>query len=187
MWSFRKSLNLWLFSVARCLGGYFCSMTADIKPVNPGVRFPPPVVFLLGLAIAWLLETRIRRIRLVGVDTSTGVIEVIGTILLVLGLILIFWGMLTFAQAKTAILPMRPASRVVDHGPYSFTRNPMYTGMALAYLGGVIGMNSVWALVLFPFVIAVLSRFVIAKEEHYLSSAFGEDYDSYRRRVRRWI
>ncbi len=162
-------------------------MTADMQPANPGVRFPPPFVFLLGLGVAWLLETRLRRIRIVGVEAGTSAIEVIGTVLLVVGLLLIFWGMLTFAQAKTAILPMRPASRVVDHGPYSFTRNPMYTGMALAYLGGAIGINSVWALVLFPFVIATLSRFVIAKEERYLSSAFGEGYDSYRRRVRRWI
>jgi len=162
-------------------------MTSDVKPANPGVRFPPPFLFLVGLGAAWLLETRVRRIHLIAEGNSTTLIEVLGTILLVIGLFMMFWGLLTFAQAKTAILPMKPASRVVDHGPYALSRNPMYTGMALAYLGGAVAMNSLWALVMFPFVIVMLIRLVIEREENYLSSAFGEDYDSYRRRVRRWI
>ena len=162
-------------------------MPPDTKPANPGVRFPPPFLFLVGLGAAWVLETRVKRIHLIAEGNSTALIEILGTILLVIGLLLTFWGLLTFAQAKTAILPMRPASRVVDHGPYAFTRNPMYTGLALAYLGGAVAMNSVWTLVMFPFVIAMLLRFVITKEENYLSSAFGEDYDNYRRRVRRWL
>jgi len=162
-------------------------MTTDMQPANPGVKFPPPTLFLLGLGAAWLLETKVVRIRLIGGDTSPAIIEILGTGMLVVGLMLIFWGMLTFAQAKTAILPMRPATRIVDHGPYSFTRNPMYTGMSLAYLGGGLMMNSVWTLVMFPIVIALLVRFVIAREERYLSSAFGAEYDAYRKRVRRWI
>ena len=162
-------------------------MTSNTKPAHPGVHFPPPFLFLVGLGSAWLFETRVKRIRLISEGNSTALIEILGTILLVIGLLLIFWGLVTFAQAKTAILPMRPASRVVDHGPYAFTRNPMYTGLALAYLGGAVAMNSLWALVMFPFVIAMLLRFVITKEEDYLSSAFGEEYDNYRRRVRRWL
>ena len=162
-------------------------MAPDTKPANPGVRFPPPFLFLVGLGAAWLLETRVRRIHLIAPGNSTALIEILGTILIVIGLFMIFWGMLTFAQAKTAILPMRPASRVVDHGPYAISRNPMYTGLALAYLGGAVALNSLWTLVMFPLVILTLVRFVIQREENYLSSAFGEDYDSYRRRVRRWI
>ena len=162
-------------------------MPSDAKPTNPGVRFPPPTLFIAGFGIAWLLEMYARRIRILGAGENTAVIEIIGTILLGLGIILMIWGLLTFALAHTAILPMRPASRIVDHGPYRFTRNPMYVGMSLAYIGGAFVMNSVWALIVFPVVIALLSRLVIAREERYLSSAFGEEYDDYRRRVRRWL
>ena len=162
-------------------------MTTDMQPANPGVKFPPPTLFLLGLGAAWLLETKVVRLRLIGGNANTGIIEILGTVLIVLGLMLSFWGMLTFAQAKTAILPMRPATRIVDHGPYSFTRNPMYVGMSLAYLGGALVLNSVWTIILFPIVIALLLRLVILREERYLSSAFGAEYDDYRKRVRRWI
>ncbi|MEO8575140.1 MAG: isoprenylcysteine carboxylmethyltransferase family protein [Gemmatimonadales bacterium] len=161
-------------------------MTTEAQLANPGVKFPPPSLFLAGFGVAWLLETYVRRIPILRIGHTT-TMEVLGTILIVLGFVMMFWGMLTFARAKTAILPIRPASRIVDHGPYSFTRNPMYVGMSLAYFGGAFVMNSVWALILFPFVIALLSSLVIAREERYLSSAFGDDYDDYRKRVRRWL
>jgi len=154
---------------------------------NPGVRVPPPFLFLLGLGLAWLLETRVARIRLVGGSASPEALERVGLALLLAGLFLIFWGLATFARARTGILPIRPASRIVTHGPYRFTRNPMYTGMALSYFGGALAVNSGWALLLMPLVLYTLYRLVIRREERYLSSAFPEEYESYRRRVRRWL
>ncbi len=124
---------------------------------------------------------------LVDGDATIRLFQNIGVGLVIAGLLIVFWGMLTFARARTAILPMRPASRLVARGPYRFTRNPMYTGMAVSFLGGAIGMNSVWALVMFPFVILLISSLVISREERYLSSEFGEDYDTYRKTVRRWL
>lgn len=103
------------------------------------------------------------------------------------GVILILWGMLTFVRARTAILPIRPASRIVDTGPYRLTRNPMYTGMSLVYLGAMLLLNWGWALVLFPVVLILLYRLVISREEAYLTAAFGEEYLAYCRKVRRWI
>ena len=162
-------------------------MSPDAKPAHPGVRFPPPTLFIGGFGIAWLLEIYFSRIRIVSTRGNTAILEILGVTLWGLGIILMVWGLVTFAMARTAILPMRPASRIVDHGPYRFTRNPMYVGMSLAYIGGAFVLNSVWALIFFPVVIAVLTRLVIAREERYLSSAFGEEYHDYRRRVRRWI
>ncbi len=157
------------------------------KPANPGVKFPPPFLFVGGLGIAWLLETRVARFRFVGGDASTNALETAGGILMGSGVVLILWGMLTFVRARTAILPMRPASRIVDTGPYRLTRNPMYTGMSLAYLGAMLLLNWGWALVLFPVVLILLYRFVISREEAYLTSEFGEEYLAYCRKVRRWI
>ncbi len=82
---------------------------------------------------------------------------------------------------------MKPASRIVDKGPYRLTRNPMYTGMSLVYLGAMLLLNWGWALVLFPLVLILLYRFVISREEAYLTSEFGEEYLAYCRKVRRWI
>jgi protein-S-isoprenylcysteine O-methyltransferase Ste14 len=63
----------------------------------------------------------------------------------------------------------------------------MYVAMACAYLGLALVLNNLWALVLFPFVLAVVDRFVIRREERYLADKFGEPYREYCGRVRRWL
>ena len=160
---------------------------ADVNRKGPGVKFPPPFLFVGGLVVAWLLDRYAIRSRFVDGDASTAPIETAGAFLLALGILLMLWGMMTFLRARTAIVPINPASRLVETGPYRVSRNPMYTGMSLAYLGGMLILNLMWALVLFPIVIVLLYRFVIQKEENYLLSEFGDEYTSYTRRVRRWI
>jgi protein-S-isoprenylcysteine O-methyltransferase Ste14 len=103
------------------------------------------------------------------------------------GVMTAVWGMVTFARAHTAIIPHKPASSLVDTGPYRFTRNPMYTGMTLLYLGIAVHLNWGWAFLLLPAVLFLLHRFVISREERYLSEAFGSAYDEYRARVKRWV
>ena len=154
---------------------------------NPGVKIPPPLLYLFGLGVAWLLEDRVARIRLVGGSASSAPIELIGTALVIAGLLFVFWGMYTFARVRTGIIPIRPATQIVDHGPYRFSRNPMYSGMATAYLGGALIMNSGWALLMLPFVMLAIYFLVIKREERYLSSAFPSEYGDYCKRVRRWF
>ncbi|HKC81691.1 MAG TPA: isoprenylcysteine carboxylmethyltransferase family protein [Gemmatimonadaceae bacterium] len=79
------------------------------------------------------------------------------------------------------------ASQLVTSGPYRFTRNPMYVGLTIAYIGGAAIINSAWPLILLPIVLVVLVRTVVSREEQYLSDAFGDQFTSYRSRVRRWL
>ena len=162
-------------------------MTGPARPSTPGVKVPPPLLFLSGLGLAWLLESYVSRIRLAGEGATPRALEGVGLALVIAGLSLVMWGMITFARARTAIIPMFPASTIVDKGPYRFTRNPMYTGMATAYIGGAFLLNSVWALLLLPFVMLAIFHLVIRREERYLMSAFPEEYGSYCQRVRRWL
>ena len=70
-----------------------------------------------------------------------------------LGIAIGGWGMLTFARAHTAIAPIRPASQLVQHGPYRFTRNPMYSGLTVEYLGVAGLFNSRVAALMLPVVV----------------------------------
>jgi protein-S-isoprenylcysteine O-methyltransferase Ste14 len=112
---------------------------------------------------------------------------VAGWLLVVLGAALAVWALAKFRAAGTTISPSRPASTLVTHGPFRLSRNPMYLGLSLLYLGVMLLVNSAWPLLLLPFVIAILHLTVIRKEERYLSATFGIGYDEYRRRVRRWL
>lgn len=159
----------------------------DKKGSGPGVYFPPPFIFVGGLLAAWLLGWRVYSIPLFPGSIPPITYRMLGYVLILIGVLFAAWGMMTFARAHTAIIPHKPASSLVDTGPYRFTRNPMYTGMTIAYLGVAVHMNSAWAILFLPVVLFLLYRFVIRREERYLSEAFGETYAAYRARVKRWV
>lgn len=161
---------------------------ADQAPsTNPGVRFPPPIIFVGGFLLAWLLDRYWRALPLPLSRFSGSAVERTGWGLLVIGVIIAASGVLTFRRARTAIIPSHGASRLVTTGPYRYTRNPMYTGLTIAYVGVAALIDSAWPLILLPVVLIVLVRLVISREEAYLNSAFGAEYSAYRARVRRWV
>lgn len=142
---------------------------------NPGVRFPPPLIFLsffvAGIFIPW------------GYNGSPPA----GIALIAISFVIFVWGAVTMARAKTEIMPHRPASALVTSGPFRFSRNPLYVSMAIGYLGAAVWTGRVGAIVLLPVAIAVLRKMVIAREEAYLTRRFGDEYSAYRGRVRRWL
>lgn len=160
-------------------------MTDSVPLSNAGVRFPPPFLFVIGFVAGWALDRYWRALPLSRFAGSARV--PFGWAALAVGIILAGWGMVTFKRAKTAIIPHVGASRLVTHGPYRFTRNPMYTGLTLQYLGGSALINSAWPIILLPVVLLVLIKTVILREEMYLRDAFGTEYAGYVASVRRWL
>jgi protein-S-isoprenylcysteine O-methyltransferase Ste14 len=160
-------------------------MTAPTPLSNAGVRFPPPFLFVIGLLVGWLLDRYWFPLPLSRFGGSA--VKPLGWVLLALGIILAAWGIATFFRAKTAINPHLSASHLVTHGPYRFTRNPMYTGLTAQYLGLAALLDSAWPIIVLPIVLLVLVRTVISREEAYLNDAFSADYGAYTARVRRWL
>jgi protein-S-isoprenylcysteine O-methyltransferase Ste14 len=96
-------------------------------------------------------------------------------------------GAVTFRRHHTTVIPHHAVSAMVSAGPYRFTRNPMYLGLTIAYLGVSLAMASWWPLFALPVILAVVSSQVIAKEESYLRQRFPQDYAAYTSHTRRWI
>lgn len=152
---------------------------------SPGIHFPPPLLFILGFMIGTLLN-RVWPLSLVAPERLT--IRLIpGWFFVGIGLLLLAAAMLTFQRLRTAIYPNQPATSIVTRGPYRFSRNPMYVALTLAYFGFVLLTNALWPLLLLPVVLVVLRAVVIRREEHYLATAFGAEYEEYCKRVRRWF
>ena len=92
------------------------------------------------------------------------------------------------AEARgTDPIPFNPSTRIVAHGLYRFTCNPMYISFALWTLGLSILVDSAWMLLAVTIGLVLIDRIVITREERYLERKFGEEYLNYKRRVRRWI
>lgn len=160
-------------------------MTARAPLANPGVQFPPPILFVSAFGVAWFLDNQLRALPFPAISPIAG--RVIGAVVMIVGFYVTISGIAAFRRVMTAIFPNQPANELVTDGPYRFTRNPMYTGFTLVYIAGAFIMNSMWPLALLPIVLGLLFLLVIRREEAYLTDAFGQQYASYRNRVRRWL
>jgi protein-S-isoprenylcysteine O-methyltransferase Ste14 len=92
-----------------------------------------------------------------------------------------------FGRAKTPPNPGRASTTLVIEGPFRFTRNPMYLGLTLIYVGIAFAANSAWLLGLTAPLLIVMHFGVIVREEAYLERKFGDAYLQYRKTVRRWF
>ncbi len=146
------------------------------------VRILPPLLYVVPFLLAWL-STRWWTLPL-----HLGIVgRLLGLVVLAAGLGLMTWAFLTFRQHGTTVLPWGRVSKLADDGPYAFTRNPIYLGDVLAYLGGALLIDSTLALLATPVIMAATYRLAIRHEESYLGETFGDDYLEYRRAVRRWL
>ena len=139
------------------------------EPDNPGIKVPPPLVYLLALLLGLLVDRKVH------------------VPLLPHGMALAGWFVRTMRSADTTIRIDKPASGLVQHGPFHYSRNPGYVALALVYAGIAVLRNALWAILLLPLVVWVIEREVIEREERYLERAFGEEYLTYKKRVRRWV
>ena len=111
----------------------------------------------------------------------------VGLLPLVTGTVVLSWCIWDFAAfGRGTLAPLDPPTQLVVRGPYRHVRNPMYVGVALILLGETALFESMALLVYGAIFVAVAHGFVVLYEEPALRRQFGESYEEYRRRVRRW-
>jgi protein-S-isoprenylcysteine O-methyltransferase Ste14 len=103
------------------------------------------------------------------------------------GAVIAGWGLMLFHLARTTTTPGEASKTLVTRGPYRFTRNPMYVGLTIAYLGEMGILVEIAPLIPLLFVVAYVNWIVIPLEETKLRGVFGEVYAQYCERVGRWI
>lgn len=159
-------------------------MTESGSVSNPGIHYPPPLIYVAGLTAGWLLH-RWRPLPITPEGSPVGL--AIGGLGILLWLGIFVSAVVAFRRQRTTLIPNRPAAALVTGGPYRLTRNPMYVSLVALYLGVTFLGNSWWPLFLLPLVVIIVDRAVIAREERYLASAFPTEYHAYAGRVRRWL
>jgi protein-S-isoprenylcysteine O-methyltransferase Ste14 len=136
------------------------------------------LVFLPGQVLSWAGVTR---------PPAAGAIAIAALVVGAAGAGLALWCVLTFALVgKGTPAPFDPPRRLVVRGPYRMVRNPMYLGATLALAAAALFYRSPALLGFTGFFLLATHLFVLWYEEPTLHQNFGEEYDAYRREVRRW-
>lgn len=151
---------------------------------NAGVIAPPPLIYFGFLLAGWAIDHLAGTPFPVLPDMPR---KAAAVGLIIAGLVLEMWAGGLFKKAGTNVVPWQASTALVTDGPYRFSRNPMYLGFAITYLGLALGLESGAAVILLIPCLALMSWGVIGREERYLEAKFGEDYRAYKSRVRRWL
>jgi len=79
------------------------------------------------------------------------------------------------------------APKLVCEGFYAHSRNPMYVGNFLLFVGLMLIYNSPWGYALILPAVALALLALVRAEERYLTERFGSEYTDYCRRVNRFL
>ncbi len=145
---------------------------------------PPPIQGIIVGLIMWAISQWTP-----GLST-----EIIGGKALALifggvGIVMEIIAAIAFIRAKTTVTPLKPekASRLVVEGLYRISRNPMYLGLLLLLIAWGLWLANPLNIAVIAGWVFYITEFQIKPEEKALREKFGDDYEAYCKRVRRWI
>ncbi len=142
----------------------------------------PPYCFFRGIALEIILHLLVPIYKY-----NISHYQWIGLPIVVIGILLNLQAKGTVLKSKTTIIPFQKPRLLVRHGPFHYSRNPMYLGMLLVLIGESILLSSLSAMIApILFVIIITIKF-IKPEEKILENVFEDDYKKYQNEVRRLI
>ncbi|MCB9166394.1 MAG: isoprenylcysteine carboxylmethyltransferase family protein [Flavobacteriales bacterium] len=93
------------------------------------------------------------------------------------------WSRYVLGRNWSLTVQRKQGHQLVQHGPYSIIRHPIYTGLLLLFTGNALIVGDYRAIL--AVVIVLLSfRLKIRNEETLMAATFGAEYDTYRRRTK---
>ncbi len=110
-----------------------------------------------------------------------------GFLIIIFGLVLAFWSRSLFLRNSTTLQLSEEPTSLVTTGPFRYSRNPIYLGMASVLFGVAVLQGTLVAFAFPALFVMVIQFFIIPGEERKLENLFGELYREYKKSVRRWI
>ena len=150
--------------------------------MNIKTKIPPPIVALAFGFLIYYTKNIFPKIEIV-------LGNVFGSFMIIIGLFIILSAIILFKKYKTTITPLNPsnATKLIVHGIYKFSRNPMYLGLLLVLSGISIIQNPIGGSLFVPSFILYINHFQIIPEESAMLDLFKDDFLKYKENVRRWI
>ena len=153
-------------------------------PERPNTVPWPPLIYLGAIVAAALLEYLFPHTPAL---PESLLLRWLGGAVFLGGLWLALAGIRQFVEIDTPVNPTGQARQLATEGIYARTRNPMYLGALVGFVGLGLALRSTWLLLAVPAMAVALHILAISREEAYLERVFGEEYRHFRSRVRRWI
>lgn len=142
----------------------------------------PPTHFYIYLIISILLHYALPLKQIINYP-----FYLIGFLLFIIGAGLNVWADQSLKKYKTTVKPNEKPAALIVTGAFKISRNPMYLGMALILFGAGFILGSVISFVGVLLFITAMEIMFIPQEEKNLKEQFGEEFEAYKKKVRRWL
>lgn len=139
----------------------------------------PPLWTLFHVGLAYLAS--------LAIHFNSPFLTVLGAHVVLVAVLFAVWAAFVMWRARTTVIPRKDPSALVTKGPFAVSRNPIYLADIVAVVGFALLFGQPFAAVLAVPLYVVLDRRFAAPEEARLAAIFGDAFDAYRAKVRRWV
>ena len=173
--------TLWIVWLA-----YWVVSAAAVKPTARSESVQSRLLYSVPLWIgAWLLfggadMPEVLRTRFL---PDTAAIAILGTAMTAAGLVFAVWARVILGSNWSGMVTVKEGHELVERGPYTLVRHPIYTGLIFGLLGTAIATGEWRGIVAIVLVIGSC-WYKLRTEERMMRETFGAAYDDYARRVR---
>jgi protein-S-isoprenylcysteine O-methyltransferase Ste14 len=154
---------------------------------RPNTIHWPPLAYLAALAAPWLLQRFLPLPIVEFGNLADDVTAGVGLALIATGITIDILALRSFSALGTPFDPTARAEKLVTFGLYAQSRNPMYVGAMIAFLGLAVATGNVWRVLALPALLWVLHNLAILREERHLEARFGEEWRTWAARTPRWL
>jgi protein-S-isoprenylcysteine O-methyltransferase Ste14 len=118
---------------------------------------------------------------------ESAMVRLTGISLLVCSLILNVLAYREFKKSHTPHAPFMEPKKLIEHGVFSLSRNPVYLALVLSQSGLAFVLDMMWPLFSTGILWILLDVFIVRDEENMLEMTFLNRYKNYKRKTRRWL
>jgi protein-S-isoprenylcysteine O-methyltransferase Ste14 len=115
-----------------------------------------------------------------------GVLQWIGVLLCLVGLIVLTWSLVSFGRSFRVGIDTENPDKLITDGIFAYTRNPIYVAFGFILIGQFVIFPN-WILLIYLLTGFWLFNRQIKREEAYLKVHYGQEYEEYTRKVRRYL
>ncbi len=113
-------------------------------------------------------------------------LRIIGVITGLFSIPLLIWTHKTLGKYYAPVLELKEGHTLINEGPYTFVRHPMYSVFILFTLSMALITTNLFVMI-FTLIVVIPFPFIARKEEQMLLNELGSEYEDYMKRTGRFF